>query len=100
MDVLLYNSFDVQGHLFRVYFVGKLIILRKDLVRYLFFKKLVKWCNSYKSILCLISQFRLPISLCPILLKLLSFDITLHRLIQQNISSSVVLNSLVAIGTY
>ena len=44
MDVLLYNSFDVQGHLFRVYFVGKLIILRKDLVRYLFFKKLVKWC--------------------------------------------------------
>ena len=50
MDVLLYNSFDVQGHLFRVYFVGKLIILRKDLVRYLFFKKLVKWCYYRENI--------------------------------------------------
>lgn len=40
MEFLLYNKFNVQGHLFRVYLSGNLLYYENDLVRYLFFKKL------------------------------------------------------------
>ena len=47
MEVLLYNNFDVQGHLFRVYWCANLLYYEKILYVIYFSKKLVKWCNIY-----------------------------------------------------
>ena len=38
MEFLLYNKFNVQGHLFRVDLSGNLLYYENDLVRYLTFK--------------------------------------------------------------
>ena len=46
MEFLLYNSFNVQGHLFRVYLCANLLYYEKTLCVIYFSKKLVKWCTG------------------------------------------------------